>query len=240
VRQVLQFSLAESRPRPADVLESQNLPEEGELSARARGALGEALRLYAVLADPRAVFEGIAGPAFGYDVLNGEAVAGSVVSSVYPRAEALALFAATIGEPVCLEIRRLFGQGEVALGYMLDTVASVAAERLADLTAARFRDTLAPRGSGPVRVLPYSPGYCGWPTTGQGPLFEKLRPGEIGISLNDSFLMWPLKSVSGVLVAGPLATHTFEADFPFCNDCATQACQARLAAASNGDERWTS
>jgi hypothetical protein len=193
----------------------------------------------AVLAEPRAVFEEIASAAFA-GTLDGAAAGGSVVASVYPRAEALALFAATLGEPVCLEIRRLFGRGEVALGYMLDTVASVAADRLADLAAARFRDALAPLGSGPLRVLPYSPGYCGWPTTGQGPLFEKLQPGEIGISLNDSFLMWPLKSVSGVLVAGPLDTHVFEPDFPFCDDCATRACRARLAAASDGDERWTS
>jgi hypothetical protein len=239
MRQVVRFTLAESQPLPAEVLQSQNLPEEHELSARARGALGDALRLFAGLAEPRAVFEEIAGPAFA-SRLDGTAAGASVVATVYPRAEALALFAATIGEPVCLEIRRLFGRGEVALGYMLDTVASVAAERLADLTAARFRDALAPRSSGPLRVLPYSPGYCGWPTTGQGPLFETLRPGEIGISLNDSFLMWPLKSVSGVLVAGPLATHMFETDFPFCDDCATRACRARLAAASDGDEPWTS
>ena len=239
MRTVLRFTLAESQPRPAEVLESQNLPEERELTARARGALAEALRLYSVLAEPRAVFDDVSAADFATG-LNGAGAGGSVVARVYPRADALALFAATVGEPVCLEIRRLFGQDEVALGYMLDTVASVAAERLADMTAMRFRDTLAPRGSGPLRVLPYSPGYCGWPTTGQGPLFEKLRPGEIGISLNDAFLMWPLKSVSGVLVAGPLAAHMFETDFPFCDDCATQACRTRLAAASNGDEPWTS
>ena len=239
MRTVLRFTLAESQPRPAEVLESQNLPEERELTARARGTLGEALRLFSVLAEPRAVLDDVTAADFATG-LNGAGAAGSVVARVYPRADALALFAATVGEPVCLEIRRLFGQGEVALGYMLDTVASAAAERLADLTAARFRDTLAPRGSGPLRVLSYSPGYCGWPTTGQGPLFEKLRPGEIGISLNDSFLMWPLKSVSGVLVAGPLAAHMFDADFPFCDDCATRACRTRLAAASDGDEPWTS
>jgi len=164
----------------------------------------------------------------------------SAVGRVYPRAEALALFAGTLGEPVCLEIQDLFAGAQFALGYMLDAVASTAADRLADLAAARFRQALGGRGSAGTRIIPYSPGYCGWPTRGQGSLFERLRPGDIGISLNDSFLMWPLKSVSGVLLAGPLEAHTFEADFPFCDDCATHECRARLAAAAEGARPWTS
>jgi len=239
VRAILRFTLAESCPDPAEVLRSRDLPDAPDLPVRARGALEEALARFADLSEPRAVFEEIPATVFA-SVLGDVDADRSVVAHVFPRADALALFAATVGEPVCLEIRRLFARGDIVLGYMLDTVASVAADRLSDLTTVRFRDALGPRNSRRTRILPYSPGYCGWPTTGQGALFEQLQPGEIGITLNDSCLMWPLKSISGVLVAGPLAAHTFETDFPFCDACATRECRARLATAAAGDELWTS
>jgi hypothetical protein len=60
-------------------------------------------------------------------------------------------------------------------------------------------------------------------------LFERLRPAEIGVGLTASCLMDPLKSVSGVLVAGPAAVHRFRPTFTFCDACATHACRARMA-----------
>ena len=52
---------------------------------------------------------------------------------------------------------------------------------------------------------------------------------RIGIELSDSCLMSPLKSVSGVLVAGPAEIHDFENDFEFCLDCTTWECRDRIA-----------
>ena len=49
------------------------------------------------------------------------------------------------------------------------------------------------------------------------------------MTLNDSCLMTPIKSVSGVLVCGPGEIHRFRPDFDFCEDCKTQACGARMA-----------
>jgi hypothetical protein len=244
MREVLRFPLTECMPDAAAVLRSQSLPEPGHFSNKVRRVLDQALSMYADLARPGAVIEELTRDEF--DRVHADAgpmPQASAVGRVYPRAQALALFAATLGERVSLEIRDLFAVGEVALGYMLDTVASVAADRLPDLASARFRDVLGPRGSGENRVLAYSPGYCGWPTRGQGALFARLRPDEVGIALNDSFLMWPLKSVSGVLVAAPLSAHAFDADFPFCDACATHECRARLAAAAEpprGGWPWSS
>ena len=60
-------------------------------------------------------------------------------------------------------------------------------------------------------------------------LFARLDPEQIGVTLNDSCLMTPIKSVSGVLVCGPGEIHRFRPDFDFCEDCKTQACGARMA-----------
>ena len=53
------------------------------------------------------------------------------------------------------------------------------------------------------------------------------------MTLNDSCLMSPIKTVSGVLVAGPGDAHRFRPDFPFCHDCRTHECGRRMASVLN-------
>jgi hypothetical protein len=77
-------------------------------------------------------------------------------------------------------------------------------------------------------MLRFSPGYCGWDLTAQRALFESLRPEAIGIFLTGSCLMQPLKSVSGVIVAGKKEIFEFDDDFSFCSDCATHECRDRI------------
>jgi hypothetical protein len=234
VREQVRFG-AESVPRRADFLHDQGLPEE--LSRRVSARVDAALALYAELAEPRAVFEEVSAEEFAR-VYRGEGrnERTTPLDGIYPRAERLALFAATVGEPVSARITSLFGQTELATGFLLNAVASCAADTLAALAGERFGERLA-RGEGaarPLRVLAYSPGYCGWHLSGQGALFARLRPEEIGITLNDRYLMQPLKSVSGVLVAGSPEIHAFGPDFPFCEQCTTRSCELRMAAASAG------
>lgn len=228
-RRRLRFSAAEALPSAEDVLRSCDLPAASELAPRPRAALDLALALLGELAQPCALVEEVSYPEFAalYRASSPEHD-DTPVARVTPRAEALALFAATLGAAVTRRTRELFEGRDPALGYLLDAAASVAADRLADLAAASFAVSLGTTG-GRACVLPYSPGYCGWPTAGQRALFARLRPEEIGLSLNDSCLMWPLKSVSGVLAAGPPAAHAFDDDFPFCRACATHACRVRLA-----------
>jgi hypothetical protein len=79
-------------------------------------------------------------------------------------------------------------------------------------------------------ALRYSPGYCGWHVSGQKRLFRSLEPERIGITLTDSCLMQPLKSVSGVIVAGPKEVHRFSPNYSFCRHCETHSCRERLRA----------
>jgi hypothetical protein len=141
-------------------------------------------------------------------------------------AVSLALFAVTLGEEISDRISALFNAGELAEGYILDQVASFAADELASIAGRRFQGD-NPRDG--LAVLPYSPGYCGWHVSGQRALFAHLRPDEIGISLNESCLMHPIKSVSGVLVLAPIEAHDFSPAFPCCATCTTLNCQERIA-----------
>jgi hypothetical protein len=81
--------------------------------------------------------------------------------------------------------------------------------------------------------LRYSPGYCGWDITGQRQLFRALRPEEIGITLRESCLMEPLKSISGVLVAARPEVHRFDNNYPFCRVCTMRTCRSRMAGIRN-------
>jgi hypothetical protein len=231
LRQVIRFTKQEARPTLEEVLSSQGLPAEDALAPRLRGLVDEALAAYLALVEPRAVCEDITPEAFASVLeplgLDHEQV---VVARIYPKAHALALYVATLGEALPNRIRHLFDEDALAEGYMLDAVASVGADLLSDLLSERFEAALAARGVERPRVLPYSPGYCGWPTGGQKPLFAALRPDEVGVTLNDSCLMWPVKSVSGVLVGGPGEAHRFRPDFPYCRECQTHDCGRRMAA----------
>jgi hypothetical protein len=230
MREIVRFTKAEAQPQVAAVLEAQSLPEEDALAPRLRRLIDEAMATYASLIEPRAALEDVTAEVFA-EVLAPLRIADEdlAVGRVYPRAERLALFVATLGEALPERIRKLFSEDALAEGYMLDSVASAGADLLSTLLAARLEARLAAEGKGGIRALPYSPGYCGWPTAGQEPLFAALRPREIGVTLNASCLMIPIKTVSGVLVAGAGEVHRFRPDFPFCDDCQTRECGRRLA-----------
>jgi hypothetical protein len=224
-------------PSRRAVLRSQGLPDGPELPPRLAAVFEEAFALYRRLAEPRAILRMVGREEFA-TVYRGEGRndAATPLALVYPRAEALVLFAATVGGTVTRAVADLFARHELAVGYALDAVASEAADRLAAAAAADCQGRLIAAGRlGPgARALPYSPGYCGWHVSGQRALFAVLRPEEIGITLNDSCLMQPLKSVSGVIVAGPGTIHQFDQTFPCCESCGTRHCQDRMLSVLDG------
>ena len=152
------------------------------------------------------------------------------VGDIFSHAHDLALFALTLGKRISQEIEERFASNDFALACMLDSVASAATDRMAETAQNHVREVLSQKGrtTPATGVLRYSPGYCGWHISGQRKLFEFLRPEQIGISLRDSFLMQPLKSVSGVVISAPREIHSFEDSYPFCNKCETHGCRERI------------
>ncbi|MCP3861270.1 MAG: hypothetical protein GY704_16580, partial [Phycisphaeraceae bacterium] len=182
-------------------------------------------------ARPRGVYQSIDRPDFE-EVFRGDGGNDdeTALEVVLEDAVALVLFAVTLGEEVSEHISEYFAAGDGADGYILDQVASIAADQLVQIAVRRYA---ADDSSDGAVVLPYSPGYCGWNVTGQRALFAHLEPGNLGISLNESCLMHPIKSVSGVLVSAPIEAHDFEPAFPCCAVCATFACRDRVESIRN-------
>jgi hypothetical protein len=183
--------------------------------------------LFVKNAHPRGVYQSITLPEFR-KVYHGDGGNDddTPLEHILDEAEALALFAVTLGREVSQQIEDFFDAGNPADGYILDQIASFAADELAQIAARRFADNRQARPTS--AVLPYSPGYCGWNVSGQRALFAHLEPDEVGITLNDSCLMHPTKSVSGVLVLAPIDAHDFSPAFTCCTTCTTLNCQERI------------
>jgi hypothetical protein len=228
---VFTYSPRDLLPSREEVLRSQGYPEGAEVSSTTAALFREATAEFLHAAAPVAVVVPI--PVGSFLVLyRGEGLnaACTPVGDIAPHADKLALFVATIGEPVCRQIRKGFDERDYAKAYMLDTIASVAADKTAELAQRRFEDSLKEAGNAghDVAVLRYSPGYCGWHVTGQKKLFEYAKPDRIGVSLTESCLMQPLKSVSGVIIAARREIHDFDATYPCCAECNDHGCRSRI------------
>lgn len=230
---ILELAAAAVSPGRADVLAQIGIPEGTVVSAHIERLYSAAAELFAEHVAPAGVLADISVAEFA-DVYRGEGrnEPSSPVGEILGRAEHLALFVVTLGEGISRALQRCFAADDVALAYTLDAMASVAADGAADLAERRYDGVLRGRGwaTPDGAVLRYSPGYCGWDVTGQRKLFAFLRPERIGLSLTESCLMQPLKSVSGVMIAGPRAIHRFPATYDCCDRCEARTCRDRLRA----------
>jgi cobalamin-dependent methionine synthase I len=69
----------------------------------------------------------------------------------------------------------------------------------------------------------YSPGYCDWPVKDQQKLFSFFPEKFCGIRLSESSLMYPIKSLSGMIGIGSLVSYQL---YP-CDSCKDENCQYR-------------
>lgn len=230
-KEIIKYSLADIEPERVSIFESQGIGPEADPSPVVYQLYETGVELFMKLAEPKGIIRSISTADFSRVYAgDGNNDNDTPLEHIYPRATGLALFAGTLGEKVSKEISRLLDGGDFALGFMLDSVASFCANKVSWLAEKYFLKNLSSDGQADktTRALNYSPGYCGWHISGQVKLFAYLHPEEIGITLNDSHLMLPLKSVSGVLAAGEKEIHHFKNDYPFCSDCRTRTCRFRI------------
>jgi len=208
---ILDIAVEDILPDAAAILEQQGVPANADgsdvllaLAETAREDLGALLTPTGVMAEvTREEFGGIY-PGQGFNDPY------TPLDLIFPRAERLALFAVSCGQAVCDGIRDHFNANDYPRGAALDAGASLAADQAAQAAQDLFVATL----DGQEGVLRYSPGYCGWHVSGQKALFGFLDAAVVGITLTDSSLMHPLKSVSGVIVVGHPDIHRFANDYP--------------------------
>jgi hypothetical protein len=237
MRKIVDMEAAEITPDVAAVRRSLGYDRGAVPDTRIAAMMDTALTQFAEQADPAGIIADVTIDEFAaiYQGL-GKNEPATPLAKIFPRADHLALMAVTVGAAVSTRIGQLFETRDFALASILDAAASEGAEKAADLVQAHWEELLSGRlgGKHGLRLLRYSPGYCGWHVSGQGALFATLGPQEIGISLSESFLMVPIKSISAVIVAGAGEIHDFAMEYPFCSTCRSKACRARIRQVTGG------
>ncbi len=233
MRELFEISITNVMPSMAAVLEGQGILPGEIHSEKIKGLANEALQILGKTICPSGLLMDMRPGDFsviyrGEGKNDSEAPLAKIINSC----SSLAIFAVTLGDKISSEISRLFAQNELALASMLDSAASESAEMAAEEMDSHYRFLLDKSGqlSRSIGIMRFSPGYCGWDISGQKRLFESLMPEDIGIKLTASFLMRPLKSISGVIVAGAREIFEFDDNFAFCAECSTHTCRERIKA----------
>ena len=133
----------------------------------------------------------------------------------------LAFFICTAGEKISKKSEVLLKGEAPVLGYIYDVLGTLIAESVADKIQDKIRHEAGKKGE---RITNrYSPGYCQWHVADQPKLFSLFNGVTSGVSLTPSFLMTPVKSISGILGIGKNVIYR---DYQ-CANCNSQKCVYR-------------
>jgi hypothetical protein len=149
------------------------------------------------------------------------AIFGNIGEFLAP-AERIAIFVVTIGDAVSRFAEQARRNGDALAEWIVDAFGSWAAEAAADALLERVQHYAA---EGEALTLRYSPGYCGMDMDQQRTLFEMVEADAVGVKLLPSLLMYPLKTISGIVgfaqkeAAGSSSTP--------CDRCAQLNCHMR-------------
>jgi len=124
----------------------------------------------------------------------------NIVATPLKKMTGAALFVATVGPEFDEWSRSAFDSGDPLKGYIIDLLGSEIAESIADWINEKIIEYA--KKDGLFCSNRYSPGYCGWNVAEQHKLFGFLPDNFCGISLTESALMKPHKSVSGIIGMG--------------------------------------
>ena len=178
-------------------------------------------------------------PRYEYLILDGEYADGTVtvngvdlevgkiIGGQLRDSERFVLFTASVSDGWTRWMEMLEKRDDILQKFIADCIGSQIVESTADYMEQVLQEELYLQGL--KRTNRFSPGYCGW-TVAQQPLLFSLFPEEhpCGITLTESCLMMPVKSVSGIIGVGHRVNR-----MPYtCNICTMEMCIRRKRIAS--------
>ena len=145
----------------------------------------------------------------------------NIVYHQIKHSDQLAFFACTAGKGIGALSKKMMDEGELVEGYLVDTIGTVIVETAMDKIQSTLTQEM--RTKNLKTTNRYSPGYCNWNVAEQHKLFQLLPEHFCGITLTESALMDPVKSVSGIIGIGKNVPFNEYA----CNFCDRHDCVHR-------------
>jgi len=128
---------------------------------------------------------------------------GSIIAKLLKHSSQFSLFVATAGEEYETWNAKLKAKNDLVDVFIADSIGTCIAEK-----AGEYLEIQLEEETGNLKhTNRFSPGYCGWNLIEQRELFSLLPTGVCGISINDSCLMYPIKSISGIIGIGENVTE---------------------------------
>jgi hypothetical protein len=168
-----------------------------------------------MLEDKREICKGALKPAAIYDTFNIKDVKGNSVyfesghifngpniTKILKGSDAASIFIYTLGEKIDDLIKKEQDCGDTLGTIIMDAITTSMLG-----VAGEYFGSIIKEGNmikkGYSATCTYSPGQYKWTIEEQKEIFNMVDGAKIGVSLNDSFLMVPFKSVSGIYGFGP-------------------------------------
>jgi hypothetical protein len=146
---------------------------------------------------------------------------GKIIYSSLKNSDTIAFLISSIGDEIENWSKHFMYNEEMLKGYLIDKIASELVEQLADKTQLLLEDELKELELKATNR--YSPGYCGWSVADQQNLFSLLPSKFCGVTVNDTSMMTPIKSVSAVIGIGKnIEKKNYE-----CSICEIEFCYKR-------------
>ena len=151
------------------------------------------------------------------NLLSHEFKVGNIVFKELKPSNKIIVFTCTAGKPICDYAKEAY-KTDVLKGFLIESLANVVVETAMDKIQDKIREEY--RTQNLLVSNRYSPGYCSWDVAEQHKLFELLPDNFCGVSLTESALMRPIKSISGFIGVG----ENIKFNHYKCNFCTQVQC----------------
>lgn len=155
-------------------------------------------------------------------VMGRDFAVGGIICRQLLKSQRYVLFVATAGQEFEAFQQNLAAEGDMVKVFIADAIGSVLAEKTADRMEKELENLLDSYGW--YHTNRFSPGYCGWHVSEQQqlfPLFPEQPP--CSVTLSESSLMSPIKSVSGIIgIGADVKKHPYS-----CGLCDYRHCYKR-------------
>lgn len=143
---------------------------------------------------------------------------GAIITSSFREATMVAVFVASVGKGFDEWNLKNKQADDMVRLFFADSIGSVLAESCVSIMQERMKRDMEAQGL--CVSNSYSPGYCDWRLLEQQKLFAFFPERFCGVSLTESCLMLPVKSVSGIIGIGEdVKKRLYSCDYCTMTDC---------------------